>query len=124
MRSPISATSLGEPRAQSAKRQSPVRLAIALDVDDQDEALALAAKVRPYFEVAKVGLELFSAAGPEVVQKLREAPNLGEEQRNALRVELLFGQDFSFFLNVDEQADQVGSFIASPFCHCHSEEFG
>jgi orotidine-5'-phosphate decarboxylase len=50
-----------------------VRLAIALDLDDQDEALALAEKVRPYFEVAKVGLELFSAAGPEVVQKLREA---------------------------------------------------
>jgi orotidine-5'-phosphate decarboxylase len=50
-----------------------VRLAIALDVDDPTAALALALQVRPYFEVAKVGLELFAAAGPKVVSELRDA---------------------------------------------------
>jgi orotidine-5'-phosphate decarboxylase len=50
-----------------------VRLAIALDLDDADAALALARSVRPYFSVAKVGLELFSAAGPRIVDELRAA---------------------------------------------------
>jgi orotidine-5'-phosphate decarboxylase len=50
-----------------------VRLAIALDLDDPAAALALASKVRPHFAIAKVGLELFSAAGPRVVAELREA---------------------------------------------------
>jgi orotidine-5'-phosphate decarboxylase len=49
------------------------RLAIALDLDDRDEALALARVVRPYFDIAKVGLELFSALGPSIVAKLRDA---------------------------------------------------
>jgi len=49
---------------------APPRLAIALDLDDRDEALALAAKVSPYFDVAKVGLELFSAQGPRIVADL------------------------------------------------------
>ena len=46
------------------------RLALALDVDDAVEAARLARQLRPWFGVAKVGLELFSAAGPEVVQSL------------------------------------------------------
>ncbi|NLV54855.1 MAG: orotidine-5'-phosphate decarboxylase [Acidimicrobiales bacterium] len=48
------------------------RLAIALDVDDMVEALRLAREVRPWFGVAKVGLELYSAVGPDVVAPLRE----------------------------------------------------
>src|SRR4051812_31340973 len=47
-------------------------LAIALDVPGLDEALALAADVAPWFGVAKVGLELFSAAGPAAVEPLRD----------------------------------------------------
>ena len=46
------------------------RLALALDVDDAVEAQRLARELRGWFGVAKVGLELFSAAGPRVVQML------------------------------------------------------
>jgi orotidine-5'-phosphate decarboxylase len=46
------------------------RLALALDVDDAVAASRLARELRPWFGVAKVGLELFSAAGPSVVQVL------------------------------------------------------
>ena len=46
------------------------RLALALDVDDLVEALRLARRLRPWFGVAKVGLELFGAAGPETVSAL------------------------------------------------------
>ena len=43
------------------------RLALALDVDDLVEAVRLAKELRPWFGVAKVGLELFFAAGPDAV---------------------------------------------------------
>jgi orotidine-5'-phosphate decarboxylase len=46
------------------------RLALAFDVDDLVAALRLARRVRPWFGVAKVGLELFGAAGPEAVVAL------------------------------------------------------
>jgi orotidine-5'-phosphate decarboxylase len=46
------------------------RLALALDVDDSVAALRLARQLRPWFAVAKVGLELYSAAGPAMVQSL------------------------------------------------------
>jgi len=42
-------------------------LAIALDVDDLVEARRLAREMQPYFGVAKIGLELFSAVGPDIV---------------------------------------------------------
>ncbi|MGH9063060.1 MAG: orotidine-5'-phosphate decarboxylase, partial [Acidimicrobiales bacterium] len=48
------------------------RLAIALDVDDLVAATRLARQVRPWCGVAKVGLELFGAAGPEAVIGLVE----------------------------------------------------
>jgi orotidine-5'-phosphate decarboxylase len=48
------------------------RLALALDVDDLVDALRLARQVRPWFGVAKVGLELYSAAGPDAVGALAE----------------------------------------------------
>lgn len=50
------------------------RLAIALDVDDLIAARRLASQVSPWFGVAKVGLELFSAAGPEAIGVMQ---NLG-----------------------------------------------
>ncbi|MDA8048040.1 MAG: orotidine-5'-phosphate decarboxylase [Actinomycetota bacterium] len=46
------------------------RLALALDVDDAVAAQRLARELKGWFGVAKVGLELFSAAGPPVVQML------------------------------------------------------
>jgi orotidine-5'-phosphate decarboxylase len=49
------------------------RLAIALDVDDLERAVGLAKDLAPWFGVAKVGLELYSTAGPEAVVRLREA---------------------------------------------------
>jgi orotidine-5'-phosphate decarboxylase len=45
-------------------------LALALDVADLDAALALAELLRPFFSVAKVGLELFVAEGPDVVRAM------------------------------------------------------
>jgi len=47
-------------------------LAIALDVPSLDDALALARSVAPWFGVAKVGLELYSAAGPAAVGPLAD----------------------------------------------------
>ncbi|HEX2023093.1 MAG TPA: orotidine-5'-phosphate decarboxylase [Acidimicrobiales bacterium] len=46
------------------------RLALALDMDDLVVALRLAKRLRPWFGVAKVGLELFTAAGPDAVASL------------------------------------------------------
>ena len=45
-------------------------LALALDVDDLSVAVALAERLHPWFGVVKVGLELFTAAGPAAVEKL------------------------------------------------------
>ena len=49
------------------------RLALVLDLDDLVAAERLAKRLAPWFGVAKVGLELFSAAGPEAVTTLRAA---------------------------------------------------
>jgi len=43
------------------------RLVLAIDVDDLVLAVRMARELKPWFGVAKVGLELFSAAGPEAV---------------------------------------------------------
>jgi orotidine-5'-phosphate decarboxylase len=48
------------------------RLALVLDVDDDIAALRLARELRPWFGIAKVGLELFTAAGPPIVETLRD----------------------------------------------------
>ena len=48
------------------------RLAVALDFDDVETALALAKRVEPWFGVAKVGLELWATAGPTIVAALRD----------------------------------------------------
>jgi orotidine-5'-phosphate decarboxylase len=47
------------------------RLAVALDVNDHDQAEQLAKEVAPWFGIAKVGLELYSAAGPEAIARMR-----------------------------------------------------
>ncbi|MFO7281850.1 MAG: orotidine-5'-phosphate decarboxylase [Thermoanaerobacterales bacterium] len=46
------------------------RLVLALDVDDLVPALRLARELAPWFGTMKVGLELYSAAGPEAVTTL------------------------------------------------------
>lgn len=58
--------------AQSAPDDVRARLAVALDVDDAVAALRLARELRPWFGVAKVGLELYSAAGPDIVGALND----------------------------------------------------
>jgi len=45
------------------------RLAIALDVPDLDTAEQLAKDVAPWIGIAKVGLELFAAAGPDAISR-------------------------------------------------------
>jgi orotidine-5'-phosphate decarboxylase len=47
------------------------RLALALDVDDLDEARRMAGALAPWIGVAKVGFELYAAAGPAAVTALR-----------------------------------------------------
>jgi orotidine-5'-phosphate decarboxylase len=49
------------------------RMVLALDVDDLVVALRLAHQLQPWFGVAKVGLELYAAAGPDAVASLNEA---------------------------------------------------
>lgn len=48
------------------------RMVLALDVDDLVEAVRLAKVLKPWFGVAKVGLELFSAVGPDAVGTLHD----------------------------------------------------
>ncbi len=47
-------------------------LALALDVGDLPTALAVAARVQPWFGVAKVGFELYAEAGPDAFDALRD----------------------------------------------------
>lgn len=48
------------------------RMALVLDVDDLVEATRLAREMQPWFGVVKVGLELFSATGPDAVVALAD----------------------------------------------------
>ena len=48
------------------------QLVLALDVDDLVLALRLARQLQPWFGTAKVGLELFSAAGPDAVSAVAD----------------------------------------------------
>lgn len=48
------------------------RLVVPLDVDDLVPALRLARQVQPYAATVKVGLELYSAAGPDAVSSLAD----------------------------------------------------
>jgi orotidine-5'-phosphate decarboxylase len=55
---------------EGVRTEVTARLALALDVDDAVAANRLAAELRPYFGVVKVGLELFAAAGPGIVTEM------------------------------------------------------
>ena len=65
---PAALTTPAAPINPAASLDGRHRLVLALDVDDLVVAQRLARELRPWFGVVKVGLELFSAAGPEVVQ--------------------------------------------------------
>jgi orotidine-5'-phosphate decarboxylase len=56
----------------STSTDSRDHLALALDVPSLDDAVALARRLQPWFGVAKVGLELYAAAGPDAVARLRD----------------------------------------------------
>jgi orotidine-5'-phosphate decarboxylase len=47
------------------------RLALALDVGGPADAEAVARRLTPWFGIAKVGLELYAEAGPDVLDRLR-----------------------------------------------------
>ncbi len=66
--SPVLAREGGAAQAEAVRQ----RLVLALDVDDSVLAMRWATRLRPWFGVAKVGLELFSAAGPSVIGALLE----------------------------------------------------
>ncbi len=48
------------------------RLVLALDVDDLVPALRVARQLQPWFATAKVGLELFTASGPDAVSAVAD----------------------------------------------------
>ncbi|MDG1844783.1 MAG: orotidine-5'-phosphate decarboxylase [Acidimicrobiales bacterium] len=48
------------------------KLALALDVDDLVVGVRVARELQPYFGVIKIGLELYSAAGPEILGTLQQ----------------------------------------------------
>src|SRR3954447_8577357 len=48
------------------------KLALVLDVDDLVVALRVARELSPYFSTAKIGLELYSAVGPDAVTSLTD----------------------------------------------------
>lgn len=58
-----------QPAAPEAVRS---RLTLVLDLDDAVAALSLARDLQPWFGTAKVGLELYSASGPNVMGALQE----------------------------------------------------
>ena len=74
MASPPTGNGAGERRDGRDRASDEVRrrLALALDVDDLVVAQRLAQQLAPWFGVAKVGLELYGAAGPEAVGALRD----------------------------------------------------
>jgi orotidine-5'-phosphate decarboxylase len=56
-----------EPATDGLSPELRAKTALALDVDDLVEAVRLARRLSPWFGVAKIGLELFTAAGPDAV---------------------------------------------------------
>jgi orotidine-5'-phosphate decarboxylase len=67
---PAERTRTDEAVADRAPEEVRARLALALDLDDLIPALRLARQLRPWFGTMKVGLELYSAAGPEAITTL------------------------------------------------------
>jgi orotidine-5'-phosphate decarboxylase len=47
------------------------RLALALDVGGPADAEAVARRLVPWFGIAKVGMELYAEAGPDIIERMR-----------------------------------------------------
>jgi len=62
-------------RARTLMQTSRVRnpVFVALDVPDADQAVRLASQLAPCVGGFKIGSELFTTAGPDIVRKIREA---------------------------------------------------
>ena len=70
-REPDRGTAMTSPTTTEPDDDVRDRLAIALDVPDLDDGAAISPRdVAPWFGVAKVGLELYSAAGPEAIARI------------------------------------------------------
>jgi orotidine-5'-phosphate decarboxylase len=65
-------TTPGDTTANALPEAVRSRLAIALDTDDLVVATRLARELTPWFGTAKVGLELYSASGPEAITSLAD----------------------------------------------------
>jgi orotidine-5'-phosphate decarboxylase len=63
-----------EGTASAAPEEIRRHLALALDCDDLILAVRWARQLSPWFGTMKVGLELYSAAGPEALSALRDLP--------------------------------------------------
>ena len=61
------------------------RMVLGLDVGELAEAEAMAARVAPWFGVAKVGPELYAAAGPEAIDRHARARLRGLRRPQAAR---------------------------------------
>ena len=59
----------------TTKTQTKDRLIIALDTSSEKEALQLVEKLSNYVGYFKVGLELFTACGPKIIQTIKSAGN-------------------------------------------------
>src|SRR6516225_7953206 len=57
---------------QTLNPRAPIRnpLVVALDVDSPDQALSLVERLRGVAGMFKVGKQLFTAAGPEIVRRI------------------------------------------------------
>ena len=58
--------------ATRAPEEIRAKLALVLDLDDVVPAVRLARELQPWFGTVKVGLELFTATGPDVVGMMTE----------------------------------------------------
>jgi orotidine-5'-phosphate decarboxylase len=90
------------PAVQTPAEQTPAdvrdRLALALDTDDLVDALRTARELAPWFGVAKVGMELFCATGPDAVSAFVERGwkvfldlKLHDDPANIARISLVIG---------------------------------
>ncbi|NLA07944.1 MAG: orotidine-5'-phosphate decarboxylase, partial [Firmicutes bacterium] len=52
--------------------QAKERVILALDVNTEDEAITLVKKLREHVGLFKVGMQLYTAGGPQVVRRIQD----------------------------------------------------
>ncbi len=85
------------------------RVITALDVPGQEQALDLAARLGPAGGFVKVGLELFSAAGPEVIRRLHE-----------LRRDVFLDLKYHDIPNTVASAARIAATLGASLCTMHA----